>query len=55
MFCNQARDLFSAGSVAERIEPISEDEPFVSRAIREIESLIEDAAMRLEDDLFEEY
>ena len=55
VFCNQARDLFSAGSVAERIEPISEDEPFVSRAIRDIESLIEDAAMRLEDDLFEEY
>ena len=55
VFCNQARDLFSAGSVAEHVKPISEDEPYVSRALRDIEHLMVDAATRLEDVLFEEY
>ena len=55
VFCNQARDLFSAGSVAHRIEPLSPDEPYLSRALRDIAHLMVDAAWRLDDDLFVEY
>ena len=55
VFCNQARDLFSAGSVAEHIAPLTEDEPYVSRALRDIEHLVADAAKRLDGALFEEY
>ena len=55
VFCPQTRDLFTAGSVADHIEPIFPDEPFVSRALRDIESLMVDAADRLDDALFLEY
>ncbi|MXX06123.1 MAG: restriction endonuclease [Gammaproteobacteria bacterium] len=55
VFCPQTRDLFTAGSVADHIEPIFTDEPYVSRALRDIETLIVEAAMRLENALFVEY
>lgn len=55
VFCPQTRDLFTAGSVADHIEPIFPNEPFVSRALRDIESLMIDAADRLDDALFLEY
>lgn len=54
VICHQARDLFSAGSVALR----SSDERggnYIQRALQDIESEMYDAAMRLEDDLFTEY
>ena len=55
VFCTQARDLFSAGSVAQHVEPMYEDEPYLSRALRDIAHLMKDAALRLDDALFEEY
>ena len=51
----QMRDLFSAGSVAQRVPPIYMGEPHISRSLRGIEDLMEDAALRLDDELFEEY
>lgn len=54
VLCHQARDLFSAGSVA---NPQNDDEGgiYIERAIRLIEPAIRDAANRMEDALFEEY
>lgn len=54
VFCPQARDLFSAGSVALR----SDDRRgghYVLRALQDIEPLMIDAARRLDDALFVEY
>jgi hypothetical protein len=54
VLCHQARDLFSAGSVA---NPGNDDEGgvYIARALKLIESDIADAATRLEDALFVEY
>ncbi len=54
VLCPQARDLFSAGSVALR----SNDERggnYIERALQDIEQEMKDAALRLEDKLFIEY
>ncbi|RRR74776.1 MAG: restriction endonuclease [Candidatus Viridilinea halotolerans] len=54
VICHQARDLFSAGSVALR----SNEERggiYIQRALQDIEREMYDAAMRLEDALFVEY
>ena len=54
IICHQARDLFSAGSVA-----LKTDERrggfYVQRALQDIEEEMYDSAMRLEDGLFVEY
>ena len=55
VLCAQARDLFTAGSVAERITPIYQDEPYMSRAMRDIEYVMADRARVLDDALFREY
>ncbi|MGX2042297.1 restriction endonuclease (plasmid) [Methylocaldum sp. MU1018] len=54
VLCHQARDLFSAGSVA---NPDNDDEGgiYIARAIKLIEREIRAAAARMEDALFEEY
>ncbi|MDD5493755.1 MAG: restriction endonuclease [Dehalococcoidia bacterium] len=54
VLCHQARDLFSAGSVA---NPANNDNGgiYIERAIKLIETEIRDAAARLEDALFVEY
>lgn len=51
---SQARDLFSAGSVAHRIDQ-SRGGIYIQRAIQAIEDEMIDAAYRLEDALFVEY
>ena len=55
VLCPQARDLFSAGSVAERIDPLHPGELYISRAMRGIEYVMVDRAQRLDDALFVEY
>ena len=55
VFSGQTRDLFSAGSVADRVAKIHDNEPFISRALRAIERPMIDAAGRLDGALFEEY
>jgi hypothetical protein len=54
VLCHQARDLFSAGSVA---NPDNDDEGgiYIERALKLIEPQILEAAGRLEDALFTEY
>lgn len=54
VLCHQARDLFSAGSVA---NPSNDDNGgiYIQRAIQLIEADIRDAASRMEDALFVEY
>lgn len=54
VLCHQARDLFSAGSVA---NPKNDDEGgiYIERALKLIESEMEDAALRMDDALFVEY
>jgi hypothetical protein len=54
VLCHQARDLFSAGSVA---NPTNDDNGgiYIERAIKLIEPEIRDAAARMEDALFVEY
>ncbi|MDR0764433.1 MAG: hypothetical protein LBE65_02430 [Synergistaceae bacterium] len=54
VLCHQARDLFSAGSVA---NPSNDDEGgiYIERALKLIESEMRDAAMRMDDALFIEY
>jgi hypothetical protein len=54
VLCHQARDLFSAGSVA---NPDNDDRGgvYIARALKLIESDIADAANRLDDALFIEY
>lgn len=54
VFCPQARDLFSAGSVALRTDD-TRGGHYVLRALRDIQELMRDAAFRLEDALFKEY
>ena len=52
--CHQARDLFSAGSVA---NPSNDDKGgvYIMRALKLIEKEMSDAAMRMDDALFVEY
>ncbi len=54
VLCHQARDLFSAGSVA---NPANDDEGglYIERAIKLIEPEIETAANEIDDDLIVEY
>ena len=54
VLCHQARDLFSAGSVA---NPTNDNKGgiYIKRAIERIETEIREAASRMEDALFEEY
>lgn len=54
VLCHQARDLFSAGSVA---NPDNDDDGgiYIERALKLIQGEILDAANTLEDALFEEY
>ena len=54
VLCHQARDLFSAGSVA---NPKNDDEGglYIERALKLIEHEMKDAASRMEDALFVEY
>lgn len=54
VLCHQARDLFSAGSVA---NPHNDDEGgiYIERALKLIESEMTEAALRMDDALFVEY
>ncbi len=54
VFCPQARDLFTAGSVALRANE-ERGGNYLQRALQDIEHLILDAAQRLDDGLFVEY
>ena len=54
VFCPQARDLFSAGSVALRADE-TRGGNYLLRALQDIEHLMLDAAERLDDALFVEY
>lgn len=54
VLCPQARDLFSAGSVALRTDE-TRGGNYLLRALQDIESLMIDAAQRLDDALFVEY
>jgi len=54
VLCHQARDLFSAGSVA---NPKNDDEGglYIERALKLIEADMQEAALRMDDALFVEY
>ena len=54
IICHQARDLFSAGSVA---NPRNDDEGgiYIQRALKLIENEMREAALRMDDALFLEY
>ena len=54
VLCHQARDLFSAGSVA---NPDNDDSGglYIERALKLIENELKDAALRMDGALFEEY
>lgn len=54
VLCHQARDLFSAGSVA---NPNNDDNGgiYIQRALKLIENEMKEAALRMEDALFVEY
>ncbi len=54
VFCPQARDLFTAGSVALRADD-ARGGNYLLRALQDIEPLMIDAAQRLDDALFVEY
>jgi len=54
VLCPQARDLFSAGSVALRSDE-TRGGNYLLRALQDIENLMIDAAQRLDDALFVEY
>ena len=54
VLCTQARDLFSAGSVALRADD-TRGGNYIMRSLMDIEDLMRGAAIRLEDALFEEY
>ncbi len=54
VFCPQARDLFSAGSVALRADS-TRGGNYVMRSLQDIEDLMLDAAKRLDSALFVEY
>ena len=55
VFAPQLRDLFSAGSVADHVPPLYDDEPYISRAMRDIEDYLVVATRILDDALFDEY
>jgi len=54
IICHQARDLFSAGSVA---NPSNDDEGgiYIERALKLIEKEMRNAAINMDDALFVEY
>jgi hypothetical protein len=54
VLCHQARDLFSAGSVA---NPGNDDQGgvYIQRALKLLETRMRDAAARMENALFVEY
>ncbi len=54
VLCSQARDLFSAGSVALRADE-TRGGNYILRALKDIEDEMREAASRLEDALFVEY
>jgi hypothetical protein len=54
VFCPQTRDLFSAGSVALRSDE-TRGGIYILRALQDIEVAMRDAALSLDDALFEEY
>ena len=54
VLCTQARDLFSAGSVALRADE-TRGGNYILRALLDIQDLMRDAAKRLDEALFEEY
>ena len=54
ILCHQARDLFTAGSVALRKDK-ARGGIYIARAIKDIETEMRAAAMRLDDALFVEY
>lgn len=54
VFCPQARDLFSAGSVALRKDD-KRGGKYILRALKDIEELMREAAMKLDSKLFIEY
>ena len=54
VFCYQARDLFSAGSVALRKDK-KRGGNYILRALKDIEGLMREAAVRLDSKLFIEY
>ena len=54
VLCTQARDLFSAGSVALRADD-ARGGIYIMRALQDIEDLMRDAAERLDGALFDEY
>ena len=54
VFCPQARDLFSAGSVALRADE-TRGGLYIKRALQDIEDLMRDAAKHIDDALIEEY
>jgi hypothetical protein len=54
VLCSQARDLFSAGSVALRADQ-TRGGNYLLRSLRDIEGEMREAADRLEDALFVEY
>ena len=54
VLCHQARDLFSAGSVA-NLNNDDDGGLYIARALKLIEKEISDAALRMDDELFVEY
>lgn len=54
VLCHQARDLFSAGSVAMRTDP-TRGGIYIMRSVMDIEQEILEAAERMADELFVEY
>lgn len=55
VLCPQARDLFSAGSVAQHVTPLYSGEPYISRSLRDIEQIMVERSQALDDALFTEY
>ncbi|MCY3821014.1 MAG: hypothetical protein OXH52_16930 [Gammaproteobacteria bacterium] len=47
--------MFSAGSVVEHVTPLHDNELYISRAMRDIESIMLDRVGQLDDALFLEY
>ena len=56
VFCPQARDLWTAGSVAgSRGDGNNPEGPYILHALRNIQDLMREAALRLDDNLIAEY
>ena len=56
VLCHQARDLFTAGSVAgARGDGVNPEGPYIAHALADMEHLMRDAVQRLPDSLFVEY